>query len=184
MHVKTDIFCSGAVVLPDKWPKAARVLNVGGYSDTSTFGVRLYAPDGSPGVNGTNGCEEDPNTLQLHWQVRLPHPALQPRVSVFKFNCSSQCGRWYPTALVMANGSVLAVGGETGPKASHSMPRPMTLEILPRIPGPGSNTQVFLSWLGQTDPNNLYPFLHVLPLQVVSPLLDTTMKHASGCSIR
>jgi hypothetical protein len=29
MHVKTDVFCSAAVVLPDK---AARILNVGGYS--------------------------------------------------------------------------------------------------------------------------------------------------------
>jgi hypothetical protein len=70
MHVKTDVFCSGAVVLPDK---AARILNVGGWSLTSTFGVRLYAPDGSPGVNGTNDWEEDPNTVQL--QVRFTHPS-------------------------------------------------------------------------------------------------------------
>ena len=34
MHVKTDVFCSGAVILPDK---AARILNVGGWSLTSTF---------------------------------------------------------------------------------------------------------------------------------------------------
>jgi hypothetical protein len=62
MHVKTDVFCSGAVVLPDK---AARILNVGGWSLTSTFGVRLYAPDGSAGVNGTNDWEEDPDTFLL-----------------------------------------------------------------------------------------------------------------------
>ena len=68
MHVQTDVFCSGAVVLPDK---AARILNVGGWSLTSTFGIRLYAPDGSPGVNGTNDWEENPNTLQL--QVCIPH---------------------------------------------------------------------------------------------------------------
>ena len=68
MHVKTDVFCSGAVVLPDK---AARILNVGGWSLTSTFGVRLYAPDGSPGVNGTNDWEEDPDTLLL--QVRVAY---------------------------------------------------------------------------------------------------------------
>ncbi|KAI0246520.1 copper radical oxidase [Lactifluus subvellereus] len=130
MHVKTDVFCSGAVVLPDK---AARILNVGGWSLNSTFGVRLYAPDGSPGVNGTNDWEEDPNTLQL------------------------QSGRWYPTALVMANGSVLVVGGEKGAGA----PANPTLEVLPRIPG--GSTQIFLDWLSRTDPNNLYPFLHVLP---------------------
>jgi hypothetical protein len=71
MHVQTDVFCSGAIVLPDK---AARILNVGGWSLTSTFGIRLYAPNGSPGVNGTNDWEEDPTNLQL--QVRLPHPSL------------------------------------------------------------------------------------------------------------
>ncbi|KAI0294118.1 galactose oxidase [Multifurca ochricompacta] len=130
MHVKTDVFCSGAIVLPDK---AARILNVGGWSLTSTFGIRLYAPDGSPGVNGTNDWEEDPNTLHL------------------------QSGRWYPTALVLSNGSVLVMGGETGSNA----PANPTLEILPTIPG--GSTQIFLDWLARTDPNNLYPFLHILP---------------------
>ena len=62
MHVKTDVFCSAALVLPDK---AARILNVGGYSSQSTFGLRLYAPDGSAGVNGTNDWEEDPNNFKL-----------------------------------------------------------------------------------------------------------------------
>ncbi|KAF8264446.1 copper radical oxidase [Lactarius quietus] len=130
MHVKSDVFCSAAVVLPDK---AARILNVGGYSQESTFGLRLYAPDGSAGVNGTNDWEEDPNNFQL------------------------QSGRWYPTALVLANGSVLVMGGENGPNGA---PNP-TLEILPRIPG--GDTQLFLGWLNSTNPNNLYPFLHVLP---------------------
>ncbi|KAH8988288.1 copper radical oxidase [Lactarius hatsudake] len=130
MHVKSDVFCSGAVVLPDK---AGRILNVGGWSLGSTYGIRLYAPDGTPGVNGTNDWEEDPDNLQL------------------------QSGRWYPTALVMSNGSVLVMGGETGSNA----PANPTLEILPRIPG--GDTQVFLDWLERTNPNNLYPFLHVLP---------------------
>ncbi|KAI9438941.1 copper radical oxidase [Lactarius indigo] len=130
MHVKSDVFCSGAIVLPDK---AARILNVGGWSLGSTYGVRLYAPDGSPGVNGTNDWEEDPDNLKL------------------------QSGRWYPTALVLSNGSVVVVGGETGSNA----PANPTLEILPRIPG--GDTQVFLDWLDRTNPNNLYPFLHILP---------------------
>ena len=65
MHVKTDVFCSGAIVLPDR---AARHLVVGGWSLDSTFGVRLYAPDGSPGVNGTNDWEENNQVLRL--QVR------------------------------------------------------------------------------------------------------------------
>ena len=62
MHVKSDVFCSGAVVLPDK---AGRVLNVGGWSLDSTFGVRLYAPDGTLGVNGTNDWEENGQELKL-----------------------------------------------------------------------------------------------------------------------
>jgi len=70
MHLQSDVFCSAAVVLPDK---AARILNVGGWSGGSTYGVRLYAPDGSPGVNGTNDWEENPNGLQL--QVCLSHPS-------------------------------------------------------------------------------------------------------------
>ena len=49
------------------------------------------------------------------------------------------------------------MGGEIGPNA----PANPTLEILPRIPG--GDTQVFLDFLGRTDPNNLYPFLYVLP---------------------
>ncbi|KAH9004837.1 copper radical oxidase [Lactarius deliciosus] len=130
MHVKTDVFCSAAVVLPDK---AARILNVGGWSSQSSFGLRLYAPDGSAGVNGTNDWEEDANTFQL------------------------QTGRWYPTAHVLSNGSVLVMGGENGAGGAASS----SVEILPRIPG--GDTRVFLDWLDRTNPNNLYPFLHILP---------------------
>ena len=68
-----------------------------------------------------------------------------------------QSPRWYPTALVLANGSVLVMGGETG---SNAPPNP-TCEVLPRIPG--GDTMVYLDWLNRTDPNNLYPFLNVLP---------------------
>lgn len=46
MHVKSDVFCSGSIILPDK---AGRQLNVGGWSLDSTLGVRLYWPDGSAG---------------------------------------------------------------------------------------------------------------------------------------
>ncbi|TCD64794.1 hypothetical protein EIP91_003605 [Steccherinum ochraceum] len=130
LHVHSDVFCSGSLILPDK---AARVLNVGGWSLDSTFGVRLYAPDGSAGVNGTNDWEENFNELAL------------------------QRGRWYPSALVMTNGSVLVVGGEQG---SNGAPEP-TLEILPTPAG--GQTFLFMDWLNRTDPNNLYPFLHNLP---------------------
>ena len=62
MHVKSDVFCSGSLILPDR---AARQLNVGGWSLESTYGVRLYAPDGSPGVNGTNDWEENWQEVSL-----------------------------------------------------------------------------------------------------------------------
>ncbi|KAI1381716.1 putative glyoxal oxidase [Hypoxylon crocopeplum] len=127
MHVKTDIFCSAGVILPDK---AGRQLTVGGWSLDSTYGIRLYAPDGSPGIKGTNDWEEDVTVLKL------------------------QRGRWYPSAMVMTNGSILVVGGEIG---SNDKPEP-TLEILPQV-GP----VLYMDWLERTDPNNLYPFLAVLP---------------------
>lgn len=80
MHVTTDIFCSASVTLPDK---AGRIMNVGGWSGISTYGVRLYLPDGSPGVPGVNDWQEDDEVLTL------------------------QKGRWYPGVMVMTNGSVL-----------------------------------------------------------------------------
>ncbi|KAI4237775.1 MAG: hypothetical protein LQ349_001583 [Xanthoria aureola] len=129
MHVKTDVFCSASVTLPDK---AGRQINIGGWSGDSTFGIRLYWPDGSPGVPGVNDWQENVNVLKL------------------------QRGRWYPTAMVMTNGSILVVGGQTG---SNGPPQP-NLEILPRPSGAGV---VYADWLERTDPNNLYPFLAILP---------------------
>ena len=128
MHVKTDVFCSGGLILPDK---AGRQIDIGGWSEQSTFGIRLYWPDGSPGVWGTNDWEENVNEVAL------------------------QVPRWYPSTTILANGSILVVGGETG---SNATPSP-SLEILP----PTGFGTVYLDFLNRTDPNNLYPFLAVLP---------------------
>ena len=128
MHVKTDVFCAGGLTLPDK---AGRQINVGGWSGESTYGVRLYTPDGSPGVEGKNDWEENVDVLTL------------------------QQGRWYPTTMIMANGSILVIGGEIG---SNSAPVP-TIEILP----PTGTKPLYMDWLERTDPNNLYPFAAVLP---------------------
>lgn len=59
--------------------------------------------------------------------------------------------------MVMANGSILVVGGEDG---SNGPPVP-TLEILPTPAG--GPTWLHMDWLERTDPNNLYPFLAPLP---------------------
>ncbi|KAF7291129.1 hypothetical protein MIND_01256100 [Mycena indigotica] len=130
MHVKSNIFCSGSIILPDK---AGRQLNVGGWSEDSTKGVRLYTPDGSPGINGTNDWEENFTELKLQRQ------------------------RWYPTAAMLPNGTVMVLGGEIG---SNDKPEP-TVETLPTPLG--GDTFIFLDWLNRTDPNNLYPFVFILP---------------------
>lgn len=126
MHVKTDIFCAAGLILPDK---AGREINVGGWSNDALSGIRLYTPDGSPGVAGTNDWQENVEVLGL------------------------QDGRWYPTAMIMANGTILVVGGQDG---SNGPPVP-TLELLP-TQGPA----LFMQWLRDTDPWNLYPFLAVM----------------------
>jgi Glyoxal oxidase N-terminus/Domain of unknown function (DUF1929) len=127
MHVKSDIFCSASLTLPDK---GGRQINIGGWANAATYGIRLYWPDGSAGVWGKNDWQE--NYAELHLQQ----------------------GRWYPTAMLMANGSILVVGGEEG---SNGAPVP-TLELLPTV-GP----YLYMDWLNRTDPYNLYPYLVVLP---------------------
>ena len=127
--VKTDVFCSAGLTLPDK---AGRLINIGGWSFESTFGVRLYWPDGSPGVKGVRDWQENVQELSL------------------------QDGRWYPTAMIMANGSILVAGGQEG---SNGAPVP-SLEILPK---PAGGFVYDADYLRRTDPYNLYPFLFVLP---------------------
>lgn len=129
LHVKSDIFCSATVTLPDK---AGRQLNIGGWAGASTYGVRIYWPDGSPGTWGSNDWQENVDELSL------------------------LAGRWYPSAMVMTNGSILVMGGEVG---SNSAPTP-SCEILPL---PAGGYAKYLDWLDRTDPNNLYPFMFVLP---------------------
>ncbi|KAL2165179.1 hypothetical protein VTH06DRAFT_475 [Thermothelomyces fergusii] len=128
LHIKTDVFCAASVTLPDK---AGRQLNVGGWAGEATYGTRLYWPDGAPGVPGTHDWEENVNVLHL------------------------QAGRWYPSVLMLTNGSVLVVGGLIG---SNDAATP-SIEILPYTGTP----PLYMDWLDRTHPNNLYPFLCVLP---------------------
>lgn len=60
-------------------------------------------------------------------------------------------------AAMLPNGTVMVIGGEMGMNGS---PEP-NVEILPTPEG--GDTVVFLDWLNRTDPNNLYPFVFVLP---------------------
>ena len=129
MHVKTDVFCSAGLTLPDK---GARQINVGGWSDVSTYGIRLYTPDGSPGTASVNDWQENANELSL------------------------QAGRWYPSAMIMSNGSILVMGGEDGSNGA-AVP---SLELLPN---PNKVAPLYCDYLARTDPFNLYPFLAVMP---------------------
>lgn len=118
----------------------------------STFGIRLYTPNGTPGVNGTNDWEEDFHTLAL--QVSL---ICHKWSDLAELTIHTQRGRWYPTTAMLPNGSILVVGGEIG---SNDKPQP-NLEILPTPVG--GDTVLDLPWLARTDPWNLYPYIVVLP---------------------
>lgn len=128
MHVKSDTFCSAGITLPDR---AGRQMTIGGWANDDTHGVRLYWPDGKPGVWGKND-----------WQENVKEASLMT-------------GRWYPSAMVMANGSILVIGGEVG---SNGAPV-NNLEILPSPSG----QLVPTPYLVRTDPYSTYPFVCVLP---------------------
>jgi hypothetical protein len=128
LHVKTDIFCSAGLILPDK---GGRQMTIGGWAGDSTEGVRLYWPDGTPGTWGTRDWQENVNELKL------------------------QKGRWYPSAMIMANGSIMVIGGEEGSNGA-AVP---SIEVLPYT----GQAPLYMDWLFRTNPNNLYPFLAVLP---------------------
>jgi len=98
MHVKTDIFCGASLVLPDK---AGRQISIAGWSLDSTFGVRLYTPDGSDGVNGTNDWQENYRALKLQvCVISIQCPSLSistawPMVPVRCNPCKRICnGYW------------------------------------------------------------------------------------------
>ncbi|CAG7848507.1 WSC domain-containing protein ARB_07867 {ECO:0000305} Flags: Precursor [Serendipita indica DSM 11827] len=115
--------------------RLGRQLVVGGWSADSTEGVRFYTPDGVTG---------DPNSSKNDWEE--DHELIR-----------LQQGRWYPGGLQLVNGSILIIGGEEG---SDGRPIP-TIEILPKPPG--GPTWLFMQWLKDSDPYNLYPFSAVLP---------------------
>ena len=146
MHVKTDLFCGSNVVLPDK---AGRQITLGGYNGVALSGVRLYTPDGKAGVNGKNDWEENYQILSL--QVRPILTILYQFLQPFQ-----QRPRWYPTSAILANGSILTMGGlDTSTNVLQG-----NLEIFPKPVG--GDTVVNLDWLQNTD-NALYPFVTVLP---------------------
>jgi hypothetical protein len=130
LNVDDEIFCSASLVLPDK---AGRIINIAGWSDSALYGIRLLTPDGKPGVPGINDWQEDMT------------------------NAALQRPRWYASAVILSNGSMLVMGGED----TNSGNEQPNLEVLPRIPG--GDTTVYLDFLAQTYPFNLYPLLFVLP---------------------
>ncbi len=107
--------------------KVGRQLNLGGWAGDATYGTRLYWPDAA----GTHDWQENVNVLKL------------------------QAGRWYPSAMIMSNGSVMVIGGSIG---SNDAATP-SIEVLPYTGTP----PITMPWLVRTHPNNLYPFVAVMP---------------------
>ncbi len=66
-----------------------------------------------------------------------------------------QAGRWYPSEMVMTNGSVTVVGDLIGANDAATP----SIEILPYT----GTAPLYMNWHDRTHPNNLYPFLVVLP---------------------
>jgi hypothetical protein len=130
LQLETDVFCSASLVLPDK---AGRQLNIGGWSVDSLHGIRLFTPNSTLGDQGTTQWEENVEILSL----------LDPR--------------WYPTASIMSNGSILVIGGEDGSDG----PMVPSAEVLPRPAGVTNST--YLDYLENVEKVNSYPFVTVLP---------------------
>lgn len=64
--------------------------------------------------------------------------------------------RWYPTSAILANGSILTIGGlDTSTNVQQG-----NLEVFPKPAG--GDTVVDLDWLSSSS-NDLYPFVTVLP---------------------
>ena len=57
--------------------------------------------------------------------------------------------------MIMANGSIMVIGGEIG---ANDIAVP-SIEVLPSTGTP----PLYMDWLERTNPNNLYPFVCVLP---------------------
>lgn len=132
LQLKTDVFCSASLVLPDK---VGRQINIGGWSVDSLYGIRLFTPNSTLGTQGTTQWEEDVGSLRL----------IEPR--------------WYPSACMLSNGSMLIIGGENGSDG----PMVTSAEILPRPPG--VTTSTYLDFLEEAHIKkvNSYPFVTVLP---------------------
>jgi hypothetical protein len=141
LHAKTDLFCSAGLQLPDK---AGRQITIGGWSDIALAGIRFYTPDGSAGVNGTNDWQE--NNVEVHLQNPRWYALFGRLINTILMHCR------YPSAAVLANGTIIVVGGEDG---SNGKPV-STIEILPP-----SGAPIYMDWLAQSDPWNLYPFIAV-----------------------
>lgn len=59
-----------------------------------------------------------------------------------------------PLVMIIANGSILVVGGETSNNGDENP----TFELLPKAGG-----TIYLDFLDRTKPFNLYPFITVVP---------------------
>ena len=108
------------------------------------FGIRLYAPDGSPGISTYGRKIQTPSNSRYAWVFTF-----MPHISVLnQFTFRVDVG--IPLCLVW-------------PMAASLLWVVRQVQMLRPLSIPGGPTTLFLNWLQPTDPNNLYPFIHVLP---------------------
>ncbi|KAJ3215672.1 hypothetical protein HDU67_000140 [Dinochytrium kinnereticum] len=139
MNVKTDIFCSAISMIPDQW---GRLVNVGGQRDESLSGLRIYRPTGRSGVNATTDWNENVSRL------RLQEP------------------RWYPSIVMLRNGSFGVIGGAPNPSA---IGQTASVEVVPY----NGAKPIRLKILEETYNKNLYPIVYFLPSGKILVVADT-----------
>ena len=151
-NLRTDLFCSGHLLLPD-----GRFLVAGG-----GLGSRLIDPNANP----STGARRYPGSNHTN--------LFDPTTNTWSAGPDMRDGRWYPTLITLASGEVLIVGGNNRSDdpslGANDIPevfdpqRPTVFRELTGAPIFGVNVS------NPADPaygkdlfNHLYPWLHLAP---------------------
>ncbi|KAJ3412606.1 hypothetical protein HDV05_000474 [Chytridiales sp. JEL 0842] len=155
LRLQTNIFCAGGMMLPD-----GRLMVMGGAENFTELGgilngerrVRILESSGSTKKNLETGEIEATTFGNADWWDDPNEPLL-----------SLNDERWYPTALTLPEGRLIAIGGSVGGvQFTYPSNNSATFEFLPPL-NPSSRSSTPLQFLWDTLPGNLYPFVAVLP---------------------
>jgi hypothetical protein len=136
------------------WDPATQTASVISVPYTMFCNAMVVLPDGNPFVVG--GTLQFPPAVPKFTGINKC-AAYNPITGIFSLKTSMKEGRWYPTAIVLSDGTVMAFSGNDEAPDNNN-----TAEIFTPDPGGGPG-----SWSGQfADPlftPPLYPRLHLLP---------------------